>query len=318
MSIKRRQFLVLGSLSGFGLAFLGNMFRAQIARSEHINVADSSNLPSEPKIPLPTPKLGEAPLLRFVSVADTGTGAKGQYAVASAIANYHKQNPFDLVVLAGDNIYNNGEIEKIGEVFERPYQPLLQQGVKFYACLGNHDIRTQNGDLQVRYPGFNMQGRYYTFCRDRVQFFALDTNHNANWKDQLAWLEKELSSSDAPWKIVFGHHPIYSSGHYGVNRVFIDSLTPLFQKYGVQLYINGHDHNYERTVPIKGTTYLICGAGAGVRPVGRSAWTAHSASKLSFATVEVYSDRMVISGIGTDNRVFDQGAIALQQTMTSS
>jgi len=191
---------------------------------------------------------------------------------------------------------------------------LLKQGVKFYACLGNHDIRTDNGDPQVSYPGFNMQGRYYTFRRDPVQFFALDTNHNAEWKTQLAWLEQELSRSDAPWKIVFGHHPIYSSGVYGVDRTFIKALTPIFQKYGVQLYINGHDHNYERTQSIKGTTYLICGAGAGVRPVGRSAWTAHSASQLSFAAFDVYSDHIVISGIGTNNRIFDQGVIQLETT----
>ncbi|MCZ0902280.1 metallophosphoesterase, partial [Microcoleus sp. HI-ES] len=90
------------------------------------------------------------PILRFISVADTGTGAEGQYAVAEAMAQYHRENPFNVAVLAGDNIYNNGEIEKINAVFERPYQPLLQQGVKFYACLGNHDIRTANGDPQVK------------------------------------------------------------------------------------------------------------------------------------------------------------------------
>jgi hypothetical protein len=295
MSIKRRQFLVLGSLSGFGLAFLGNILRAQILQAEAINPTASA----------------ETPLLRFVSIADTGTGTKSQYAVAEAMGRYHQRNSFDLAILAGDNIYTNGEIEKIAEVFERPYQPLLQQGVKFHACLGNHDIRTDNGDPQVRYPGFNMQGRYYTFRRHPVQFFALDTNHNADWKSQLVWLEAELSRSDAPWKVVFGHHQIYSSGAYGVNQPFIEVLTPLFQKYSVQLYINGHDHHYERSKPINGTTYLICGAGAATRPVGRSEWTAHSASKLSFAAFDVYADKMVISGISTNNRIFDQAAISL-------
>lgn len=315
MSLKRRQFIILGGLSGLGLfAFLGKTLQSQIARSTATNPGATSN--SEPATSGSTPATatasGTAPLLRFVSVADTGTGDKGQYSVAKAMTSYHQQNPFDLVVLAGDNIYTNGEIEKIGEVFERPYKSLLQQGVKFFACLGNHDIRTANGNLQLAYPGFNMQGRYYTFRRDKVQFFALDTNGNANWKTQLLWLEQELSRSDAPWKIVFGHHPVYSSGVYGVNQTFIQMLTPLFQKYRVQLYINGHDHNYERTQTINGTTYLVCGGGAGTRPVNRSSWTEYSASRLSFAALEVYGDRMVISGIGTDNRVFDQGVIPLQ------
>jgi acid phosphatase len=316
MSIKRRQLLVLGSLSGFGLAFLAKFFRSKTAQSTAVNPTEPTNLISKPATSTSAERLsnpgGGQPLLRFVSVADTGTGATGQYAVARAMARYHQLNPYDLVILAGDNIYNNGEIEKIGAVFEQPYQVLLQQGVKFQACLGNHDIRTDNGDPQVRYPGFNMQGRYYTFRRGDVQFFALDTNNNADWKAQLPWLEKELSGSDAPWKVVFGHHQIYSSGQYGLNEPFIQTLTPIFQKYGVQLYINGHDHNYERSQPINGITYLICGAGAGTRPVGRSQWTGYSAEQLSFAAYEVYSDRIIIKGIGTDNSVFDQGIIPLQ------
>lgn len=304
MNFKRRQFLFLSSITGFGLAFLGKILRNQSAEGADIDVAIASNIAAA----------SEAPILRFISVADTGTGAQGQYAVAKAMTLYHSQNKFNLAILAGDNIYNNGEIEKIKAVFERPYQSLLKQGVKFHACLGNHDIRTHNGDPQVSYPDFNMQGRYYTFRRDPVQFFALDTNHNADWKNQLAWLEQELSRSDTPWKVVFGHHQIYSSGVYGLNKDFVKTLTPIFQKYGVQLYINGHDHNYERTYSIKGTTYLVCGAGAGARPVRRSAWTAHSASQLSFAAFDVYGDRIAISGINTNNRVFDQGIVKLQAT----
>ncbi|MBN3958247.1 metallophosphoesterase [Nostoc sp. NMS8] len=302
MNLKRRQFLFLSSLSAISTGFLSWIL------THHHQSADISDS---------TTAIAANPakkdlLLRFVSVADTGTGAKGQYAVARAMNAYHKQNPYDLVVLAGDNIYNNGEIEKINEVFERPYQPLLKQGVKFQACLGNHDIRTANGEPQVKYAGFNMKGRYYTFRRGTVQFFALDTNSNADWENQLSWLEKELSISNAPWKVVFGHHPIYSSGQYGCNPDFIKTFTPLYKKYGVQLYINGHEHNYERTRAIDGTTYLICGAGAGNRPVGRSEWTGYSTSDLSFASYEVYKDRIELSAIATDNRIFDKGIIQLK------
>jgi len=306
MSLKRRQFIVLSSFSVLGLACLGKILQNQRTQNADVQINVPSHQTSEPAT---AGVKSKAPILRFVSVADTGTGDRGQYAVAKAITRYHSQNPFDLVILAGDNIYNNGEIKKIGAVFERPYQPLLKQDVKFHACLGNHDIRTANGEHQIRYANFNMSGRYYTFRRDQVQFFALDTNGNADWKTQLPWLEQELSRSDAPWKVVFGHHPVYTSGLYGVNKAFIKNLTPLFQKYRVQLYINGHDHDYERTHPINGTTYLICGAGAGTRPVFRSEWTAHSTSRLSFAAFDVYDDRMVVSGINTDNQVFDQGMI---------
>ncbi|HEY9893223.1 MAG TPA: metallophosphoesterase, partial [Candidatus Sericytochromatia bacterium] len=257
MSMNRRQFLIFSSLSGLGIAIFAKIFGNQTAGNSNISAA---NTPKPASSPTSAKSDTEQPLLRFVSVADTGTGTREQYAVAEAMTQYHQQNPYDLVVLAGDNIYNNGEMAKISAVFEQPYQPLLKQGVKFQACLGNHDIRTDNGDPQVKYAGFNMSGRYYTFRRGEVQFFALDTNNNADWKVQLPWLEQELSRSNAPWKIVFGHHQIYSSGAYGMNKPFIEMLSPIFQKHGVQLYINGHDHHYERSQSLKGTTYVICGA----------------------------------------------------------
>jgi 3',5'-cyclic AMP phosphodiesterase CpdA len=303
MKLKRRQFLFLASLSTITSACVGKVFSRQTIGNANIVTPDTKIADNPLKKDL---------LLRFVSVADTGTAAKGQYDVAKAMTAYHKEKPYNLVVLAGDNIYNNGEIEKINAVFERPYAPLLKQGVKFQACLGNHDIRTANGDLQIKYPGFNMKGRYYTFRRNNVQFFALDTNGNADWQKQLIWLEKELSRSNAPWKIVFGHHPIYASGHYGSNPAFIKTFTPIFQKHGVQLYINGHEHHYERTRSINGTTYLICGAGAGNRPVGKNEWTEYSTENLSFAVYEVYPDRIEVNGIGTDNLVFDKGVIPLK------
>ncbi len=313
MPLQRRHFLALSSFGAFGLAFLVSKLRRQNASSINA-LSNSEGFLQNSRVDI-EPAIASQPAtpFRFISVADTGTGASGQYAVAQAMTRYHQSKPYDLVILAGDNIYNDGEIIKINAVFERPYQALLQQKVKFQACLGNHDIRTANGEPQVRYAGFNMQGqRYYTFRRDLAQFFALDTNDNADWKTQLKWLDKELSRSNAPWKIVFGHHQIYSSGSYGVNQPFIKTLTPLFQKYGVQLYINGHDHHYERTRAINGTTYVICGAGAGTRPVERSEWTELSASKLSFAAYDVYSDRIEISGIDTKNNAFDQGTIKLK------
>lgn len=302
MNFNRRQFLVLGGLTSLGLSFLGKFLQtpqAQSANFQLFSIVPELDTPTEP------------PLFRFVSVADTGTGTKSQYAVAEAMSRYHQKNPYNLVVLAGDNIYNYGEMEKIEAVFERPYQYLLKQGVKFRACLGNHDIHIENGNPQVKYAGFNMPSRYYTFRHESVQFFALDTNDNADWKNQFIWLEQELSRSDAPWKIVFGHHQIYSSGVYGVNKPFIKQFTPLFQKHKVQLYINGHDHHYERTRSIDGTTYMITGAGAGTRRVGRSEWTEYSASRLSFAAYDVYRDRILINAIGTDNSVFDRGVISL-------
>ena len=235
---------------------------------------------------------------------------ENNYRLARTLGCYAQVNPLSLILLAGDNIYENGEIEKIQATFEVPYQELLQQNIKFYAVLGNHDIETNNGVDQIAYKPFNMQGRYYAFDKGDVRFLALDTNPEADWQKQLTWLEKELSTTKQPWKIVFGHHQMYASGKYGMNPELIDRLTPLFSRYGVPLYINGHEHHYERTNAIAQTTYLTSGAGAKLRPVGKSDWTAYSVSKLSFAVIEVYPERLEIIGVGVDGKILDRGKIA--------
>jgi hypothetical protein len=306
MKLKRRNFLLLVGLGGFA-AVLGGLWQRLTSADVH-----SATPPETALSELPSDKVSERPILRFVAIADAGSGDRNQYGVAEAMARYYQKNPYSLVVMAGDNIYTNGEMWKIGNVFEQPYKPLLSQGVKFRACLGNHDIRTQNGNLQVKYSQFNMQGRYYTFREQSVQFFVLDTNTNANWKAQLTWLEQELSRSNAPWKIVYGHHPIYSSGVYGTNPEMISMLVPLFKKYHVQLYINGHEHDYERTRSIDGTTYLITGiGGASLRSVKRSAWTEYAASHYGFTALEVFKDRLEIRAIDTKDKVFDRGIVNL-------
>ncbi len=305
--MQRRNLLILGGVAvaaGIGKAALSAMNVAASPLLTESSGADGAIAPSAKR---------NHPLLRFVATADTGSSNKNQYAVAAAMIRYYQQNPYKLVVLAGDNIYTNGDIDKISSAFEQPYQALLKNGVVFRACLGNHDIRSANGDRQVQYPGFHMPGRYYTFRDKAVQFFVLDTNVNTNWNAQLPWLEKELSRSNAPWKIVYGHHPIYSSGVYGNTQAFIENLSPLFKKYGVQLYINGHEHSYERTRPIDGTTYLITGnGGAHLRPVGRSPWTEYSVSRYGFTAFEVFRDRINIQAIATNHQVFDQGTIPLK------
>jgi Icc-related predicted phosphoesterase len=300
--LKRRNFLILSGLGAGGLGF---------GLATHHLLAQSQQVTTDKCLEIET--IAETPLLRFASVADAGTGSKEQYAVAEAMYCYAQKNPFSLVLMAGDNIYQYGEIEKVKKVFELPYADLLAQNIRFQAVLGNHDIdNEENGKEQIDYAGYNMQGRYYNFTQNPVDFFALDTNHNAPWKAELEWLDRKLSTSKARWKVVFGHHPLYSSGRHGTSQELIDRLSPLFAKHSVRLYICGHDHSYERTKAIDGTTYVVCGGGgAGLYGVDRSSWTEYSESRHCFATFDVYEDRLDIRGIGTDGRVFDRGTISL-------
>jgi 3',5'-cyclic AMP phosphodiesterase CpdA len=298
--LKRRALLALG-LGGFAAA-VGRRYWPQVTDNYLATAA------------------GNDALLNFMAAGDVGTGEREQHAVAQAMVQRQRLATSPLVLLTGDNIYENGEIEKVDRVFEQPYAELLRQNTKFYAALGNHDIRTNNGEDQLSYSGYNMAGRYYTFSRQAVQFFALDTTQaidsddKSPWRSQLDWFETELRRSQAPWKIVFAHHPIYSSGQHGSQQTLIDDLSPLFAEHGVQLYINGHDHNYERTEPIDGTTYITSGNGAKLRPVDRSDWTAHASSQLGFTAFSVYADRIEVKAIDTDNTPYDEVSIALTGT----
>ena len=248
-------------------------------------------VPGQPPPPLPTASL------RWLAIADNGSGDVNQKAVADQMFIVQQRRPVDLVLMAGDNIYPDGNLDRVEATFLRPYRALLEAKVPFHAVLGNHDIRTANGDPQVAYPPFGMKGRWYSLRRGPVEFFLLDTNMNARWQHQLPWLRQALAASTAPWKVVVGHHPIYSSGFYGDDPAAIARLTPLFRQYGVQLYINGHEHHYERSRVIEGTTYLqVGGAGAALRAVVASDRSDRALSRHSFAELTATATTLQMSG----------------------
>ncbi len=264
----------------------------------------------QPLLPPQLPGSGRG-VTRFLAVADTGSGDGNQRALGGQMAVAHRRRPVDLVVLGGDNIYPSGDMALIEATFRKPYAELLAAGVPFHAVLGNHDIRTANGNPQVAYKPFGMKGRYYTLRRGDVAFFMLDTNGNADWQRQLSWLRTSLATSTAPWKVVVGHHPIYSSGLYGNDPGLKAKLSALMRQHGVQLYINGHEHNYERSKPIDGITYLVVGGGgASLRPVIATAQTAKAASVFSFAEIEAGPRQLSVVAWDKNGREIDRAVIA--------
>ena len=208
--------------------------------------------------------------VHFAVIGDSGTGGSDQIRVAQRLTAMRATFPFDTVLMLGDNLYGGSGQRDYARKFEVPYKGLLDANVKFYAALGNHDDSNE-----IMYKPFNMNGKkYYTFKPGNasVRFFALDSNYMD--KEQLAWLEKELAGSESDWKIVFFHHPLYSSGdRHGSTPALRDQIEPLFVKYGVDAVFSGHDHFYERIKPQKGIYYWVSG-GAGkvrkgdIRPTG--------------------------------------------------
>lgn len=254
----------------------------------------------QPEFEVPAKKPG-VKYLALIAVGDFGTGGIGQRTVAFGMAEKARVDPVELVLLLGDNFYEDG-VESVNDQqfqtkFEDMYnQPSLQ--VPFYAVLGNHDYRG-NAEAQVQYTGvskrWKMPARYYTFTQPiddstDVQFFALDTNPivagESQVAEQITWLKSELDKSRARWKIVFGHHPLYSGGYHKEDpetRTLRAALESIIEPQ-IDLYISGHDHDQQLIKPSnKHVYYLISGTGSQCRDVEWKDDTIYAGTNLGFA-----------------------------------
>ena len=245
--------------------------------------------------------------LKFAAIGDNGTGERPEYDVAAQMMAAHRSFPFDMVIMLGDNLYGRQQPDDFIQKFARPYAPLLQMGVRFYAALGNHD-RQENRF----YEPFDMGGqRYYTYARQNVRFFVLDSN--ALDPRQLAWIEAALQSATEDWKICYFHHPLYSDGKtHGSSVDLRVMLEPLFVKYGVNVVFSGHDHVYERLTPQKGIQYFVAGSAGQLRKgdVRRSAMTAAAFDEdQSFMLVEIAGAEMFFETISRTGATVDKGVI---------
>jgi 3',5'-cyclic AMP phosphodiesterase CpdA len=161
--------------------------------------------------------------------------------------------------------------------------------------------------------------RFYSFKKDKlgspgVRFFALDSNYMT--RDQLEWLEKELSASGSDWKIPFFHHPLYSSGgRHGSEEDLRAQLEPLFLKYGVNAVFAGHEHFYERLKPQNGIFYFTAGGSAKLREgdIRKTAMTAVGFdADNSYMLVEIAGDAMHFQTLSRTGKRVDSGTLTRQ------
>ena len=260
--------------------------------------------------PAARPPVGENSV-RFLVLGDTGTGDRAQYDVAAQAWKTHLVFPYEFAIMLGDNIYGSERPQDFAQKFERPYKPMLDANIPFYASLGNHDDPNQR-----YYKPFGMNGqRYYTYQKKDVRFYALDSNYMD--KDQQAWLERELKDSNAKWKIAYFHHPLYSSGAAHGSEIDLRTIIePLFVKYGVSAVFAGHEHFYERIKPQKGIAYFTSGGAAKLRDgdITTTPLTAKGFdTEQSFMVVEVDGDVMRFQTISRRGRVVDSGEVMRQE-----
>ena len=196
--------------------------------------------------------------------------------------------------------------------FEDVYKPLLDQKVKFYATLGNHDESNQRF-----YEQFNMNGEeYYNFKKGDVAFYALNSNYMD--KKQLTWFEEKLQGRHLRLEGGLLPPPALLVGRqarllFGLREV----IEPLFLKYGVNVVFAGHEHFYERIKPQKGIYYFISGAGGKLRkgdiqkgsPLTAKAYD----TDMSFMLLEVAGDELHFQCINRLGETVDSGVSTHQR-----
>jgi hypothetical protein len=259
--------------------------------------------------------------VRFAVIGDSGRGDTPQHEVARQMVAWRERFAFDFVVMLGDNVYDRHTPEDFAAKFEVPYAPLLAAGVTFHAAIGNHDT-----PAQVHYEKFNMGGeRYYSFRRTEkslagglagagVRFFALDsTSFDAA---QLEWLRGALADSASRWKVVFLHHPLYTSGRYrSAGQALRQAVEPILVAGDVDVVLAGHEHFYERLIPQRGIAYFTSGAAGSLRPndIRPSSLTARGFdTDYSFMLMEVWGDELYFQSISRGGVTVDAGVIRKQ------
>jgi acid phosphatase len=264
----------------------------------------------------------EPGVMSFLVVGDWGRdGASHQRDVAVQMDKAASQVGSRFTVSVGDNFYDNGVTSTTDPLwqtsFERVYDgPNLQ--TPWYVALGNHDYRGVP-QAQVDYtqlsPRWKMPTRYYKVAGDSfgypdLDLFVIDTSPlvheyatkvgsaiaaNVKTQDtvaQLAWLDQELGASTAKWKLVIGHHTIYSGGSgHGNTPEMIERVLPILQKHKVPAYIAGHDHDLQY-IERDGLAFVCTGAGSEVRPVKAIEGTKFCVAQSGFSVVNVTADRL--------------------------
>ena len=273
------------------------------------------------------------PDLAFLVVGDWGKPGIGERRVAQAMEWCARNSSCRFVISVGDNFYGKGVTSVDDPQWQTTFEDVFSGEalqVPWYAVLGNHDYignPTAQIDYSKQHPRWHMPAHYYLHREiladgEPVDFFFIDTN--LLWQPneaqeiagvdptaQLAWLETALAQSTARWKLVVGHHPVFSGGErHGDTTGLIVQLKPLLDRYGVQVYFNGHDHNLQHII-IDGIHFITSGAGSEVRQTGQRAGLIFAADRLGFVEARFRSRGLTIEFIDSDGASLHSTEIAI-------
>ena len=268
----------------------------------------------------------------FFVLGDWGRrGKQHQQEVADQMIVQSKKLNAQFLVAVGDNFYDDG-VQSVtdshwAESYTNVYKELATK-TDWYVALGNHDYRGKP-EAELAYhsinPRWNMPSRYYskvvtTADGQKVLLLFIDTNpfvkdyyaknnmpeiKTQDTAAQRIWIEKTLAQSKETWKFVIGHHPVFSSSTKHGNTVeLVEMLKPLLDKYHVQAYIAGHDHDLQHNQPDgSNVDYLVSGAASEIRDAATYETTKFSASVPGFVDMSIKGDSLLVNFIDNNGKV---------------
>jgi predicted phosphodiesterase len=237
----------------------------------------------------------------FVALGDTRTQHQVHRTVAEGI-----------VAAAPDFVLHTGDLVESGS-FPDHWETFFQIEQELMACtplfpaLGNHE---ENDPLY--FDLFYLPGneRWYTFDYGNARFICLQIDGYGAFdpgSEQYAWLEGALAANTQAWLFVYFHVPPYTSVEDAWESPVRQSLSPLFERYGVDLVLNGHKHNYERN-EVNGITYVVTGGGGAPLYAMQEQEPTQAAFALAhhFVLLEIDGDHLTAMAISNEDEMLDR------------
>ncbi|MEO8573429.1 MAG: fibronectin type III domain-containing protein [Pyrinomonadaceae bacterium] len=221
---------------------------------------------------LTSPNVGQANPYRVWILGDSGTADANAQAVRNAYLSYNGSTHTNLLLMLGDNAYQNGTDSEYQTAVFNMYPTVLRQ-TPLWSTIGNHDT-AQSTNPPSSLPYFQMftlptggeaggvasgTEKYYSFNYGNIHFICLDsmTSSRATNGAMLTWLQNDLAQNIQPWVIAFWHHPPYTKGSHDSDTEtqlaeMRTNMLPMLESWGVDLVLSGHSHSYERSFLIDG------------------------------------------------------------------
>lgn len=255
----------------------------------------------------------------FVVLGDTQAG----YEIQPKLLSFIRASSPDLLLHVGD-LVDNGHKAGDWDIFFNTHGFLMAE-LSYYPVLGNHEYYyTTTCPLYFEFFALPGNERWYSFDYGNVHFIALDVNDDnveqegeqVYWyeagTEQYNWLVNDLEThQSAEFTFVFFHQPPYSSKRHALTDGYAptmrSNLCPLFERYGVDVVFNGHDHGYERSL-VNGVNYIVTGGGGGrFYPMDtENDWSIFNLNVNHFCKISIDGSTAVVEAVDITGNVFDK------------